>query len=95
MKTLLNSEATLDNLTHFRCSVLTQNTIGEIPMGMFPALLRKTVAGRNQPLTFTKERTLRNISIISSVTFSYLHKIRILIKVCSQVNPPNNRKFSN
>ena len=69
--------------------------LGEIPMGMFPALLRKITAGRNQPLMFTKERTLRNISIISAVTFSYLQKIRRLIKVCSQANPLNNRKFSN
>ena len=26
MKTLLNSEATVNNLTHFKCSVSTQNT---------------------------------------------------------------------
>ena len=64
-------------------------------MGMFPSLLRKTIAGRNQPLMFTKERTLRNISIISTVTFSYLQKIRKPIKVCSQANPPNKRKFNN
>ena len=70
-------------------------TLGEIPMGMFPSLLRKTIAGRNQPLMFTKERTLRNISMISTVTFSCIQKIRKLIKVCSQANPPNNRKFSN
>ena len=34
MKTLLNSEATVNNLTHFKCSVLTQNTRRDTLMGM-------------------------------------------------------------
>ena len=94
MKTLPNSEATVDNLTHFKCSVLTQNTrrdtYGNVsgPPGKDNSWKKSTFN------VHQRENFKEHIHDFYS-NFFYIQKIRKLIKVCSQANPPNKRKFSN